>query len=201
MKKLIVYPLFSKIMGESQEAYKITDDELDFIKNLERREDGNNTVTKNSFILELPKLKKLKIWIQENIDTYFYNVFKIKNINKIYITQSWSNITKRGQSHHFHNHPNSVLSGVMHFDDDDADLTFHTHESPFIFDFSHSELDQFNSTNYSFPTKKNKLFLFSSKIDHEVKMQTKDKDRMSLSFNTWVKGLVGEDQKKTLTEI
>jgi uncharacterized protein (TIGR02466 family) len=200
--KISVFSLFPKVLGVSNESYKINEDELSFIKNLERRIISTNLVTYNQNILDLPELKNLKSWLQENINVYFFDVLQIKNIDEIYITQSWSNITEKGQNHNLHHHQNSIVSGVMHFDDNDSNLNFYSEdETPYLFDFSYKSRNEFNSSCWSFPTQKNKLFLFPSKLYHNVHTQIKNSDRISLAFNTWIKGFVGEEDNSNLLKI
>ena len=108
---MISVPLFYIPFCISSETYNISNIELNFIKNLKRISTQNNYVTENQYILELPELSNLKKWIQKNIDIYFFEFLKVKDIDEIYITQSWSNITQYKQNHHSHSHPNSVISG------------------------------------------------------------------------------------------
>ena len=46
------------------------------------------------------------------MSNYIENIVEIKN--KFVMTQSWSTITKKGESHHAHNHPNSMFSLVFY---------------------------------------------------------------------------------------
>tara|TARA_B110000285_G_scaffold232062_1_gene302248 strand:- start:105 stop:716 length:612 start_codon:yes stop_codon:yes gene_type:complete len=202
MNEMTILPLFSKHVAISGDTYNMSEEELDFIKNLKRIENIDyNSVTENQYILELPELKNLKKWIQENVEAYFYKFLKVDDIEKIYITQSWSNLSKKGQKHHTHNHPNSVISGVMHFDDNDSNLNFYSDDLPYFFSFNHKEYDIYNSQKWSWPTKKYNLFLFPSKLKHDVDIQRKETDRISLSFNTWVSGIVGIKNESTLLEL
>ena len=110
MNEMTILPLFSKHVAISGDTYNMSEEELDFIKNLKRIENIDyNSVTENQYILELPELKNLKKWIQENVEAYFYKFLKVDDIEKIYITQSWSNLSKKGQKHHTHNHPNDNI--------------------------------------------------------------------------------------------
>ncbi len=202
MQTLISVPLFSTPVCVSNEKYKINTTELNFIKNLKRRNSGeNNTVTENQYILNLPELNNLKKWIEKYVQTYFFEFLKVKDIDEIYITQSWSNITKQGKNHPVHNHPNSIVSGVMHFDDDDSNLNFYSIHKHFPLDFNYKEYTPVNSQRWSCPTMKYKLFLFPSSINHDVDIQKIKRDRISLSFNTWIKGTVGSKGASTLLQI
>lgn len=198
---LSVTPLFSYPVCRVEEPYKTGSSELNFIKNLKYYNSENNKISVNKNILDLPELLNLKIWIQENINYYFFNLLKAKDIEKIYITQSWSNITEKGESHHEHLHPNSIISGVLHFDNDDSSINFHNPSLPFCLDFNVFEHNVFNSTLWKFPTKKNGLILFPSSLRHSVSTQKIQRNRVSLSFNTWIKGKAGSENYSTLLEI
>tara|TARA_R110000787_G_scaffold98222_1_gene202152 strand:+ start:51 stop:662 length:612 start_codon:yes stop_codon:yes gene_type:complete len=202
VQTLISVPLFPIPVCISSEVYNMSSVELNFIKNLKRKDSNeSNTVTENQYILELPELNNLKKWIQEYINKYFFEFLKIKDIDEVYITQSWSNITKKGKNHPRHNHPNSVVSGVMHFEDDDSNLNFYSSNNHFPFEFNYKEYDPFNSKSWSWPTKKYNLFLFPSTINHDVDTQKINRDRISLSFNTWIKGTVGDESISSLLKI
>jgi hypothetical protein len=89
----------------------------------------------------------------------------------------------------------------MHFDDNDSNLNFYSDDLPYFFSFNHKEYDIYNSQKWSWPTKKYNLFLFPSKLKHDVDIQRKETDRISLSFNTWVSGIVGIKNESTLLEL
>tara|TARA_R110000823_G_C15868025_1_gene493881 strand:+ start:39 stop:647 length:609 start_codon:yes stop_codon:yes gene_type:complete len=201
MQTLISVPLFSVPVCISSEVYNMSSVEFNFIKNLKKIKNIKNFITENRYILNFPELSNLKKWIQKNIDIYFFEFLKIKDVDEIYITQSWSNITQYKQSHQYHKHANSVISGVMHFDDDDAKLNFFSNKNIFPLDFNYKERTMYNSERWSWPTKKYSLFLFPSTLNHSVDTQEINRDRISLSFNTWVRGTVGNESSSTLLQI
>ena len=47
------------------------------------------------------------------------------------------------------------------------------------------------------PMKKGELILFPSNLQHSVPANQSDEDRISLSFNTWIKGDIGDKEKLT----
>jgi len=94
------------------------------------------------------------------------------------------------QEHPVHTHDNSIISGVLHLNDDDANLNFYSHKKHFLLDFNYKEYNMCNTNCWSSPTKKGNLFLFPSQLNHGVDNQKIKRDRISLSFNTWVKGSV-----------
>ena len=55
MNEMTILPLFSKHVAISGDTYNMSEEELDFIKNLKRIENIDyNSVTENQYILELP---------------------------------------------------------------------------------------------------------------------------------------------------
>ena len=57
--------------------------------------------------------------------------------------------------------------------------------------------NSFNGAMVFFPMNKGEMILFPSWLRHGVPTNTKDNVRISLSFNTWAKGDLGD--KETLT--
>jgi len=45
--------------------------------------------------------------------------------------------------------------------------------------------------------KKGELILFPSNIQHSVPVNQSDEERISLSFNTWIKGNMGKEKMLT----
>jgi uncharacterized protein (TIGR02466 family) len=198
---LTVLPLFSCPITLVEEIYDMSEFELNFIKNLKQSDCSTNTVSENKNILDLPELNNLKKWIEDKINFYFFNFLKVSNLNKIYLTQSWSNITKKGQSHPKHVHPNSIISGVLHFNDGDSPINFYSPQEHYPLSFNFKEYNLFNSVKWDWPTKKYGLLIFPSKVRHGVETQKIERDRVSVSFNTWIKGVVGEEDITTLLEV
>ncbi len=159
-----------------------------------------NASSLNKYIFNMGELKTIKQFCEEHIKNYVKEVIKPKDEIDCYITQSWLSITKPGESHHGHNHPNSIISGVFYIATVEEDnITFY---NPNVFIKSirilSLEYTEWNSTSWSFPVNNNKLILFPSWLEHEVKVNEKaTTDRISLSFNTFVKGTLGEREEAT----
>jgi hypothetical protein len=62
--------------------------------------------------MSLSGVKSLKDYCQKQVDHYAYNVLKLNNTQKFYITQSWGNLNAPQTHHHSHSHLNSVFSAV-----------------------------------------------------------------------------------------
>jgi uncharacterized protein (TIGR02466 family) len=163
----------------------------------------NNSTTTNSYIFN-SKLKDIKQFCEQHIKIYVEQVINptAEDLD-FYITQSWLNITKLGGSHHNHCHPNSIISGVFYIsaeEDDTITLADPNFKAKQMILFDHKENNIWNSLNWIFPVNSNELILFPSWLNHEVKPNKKaTTDRISLSFNTFVSGRLGD--KIQLTEL
>ena len=163
-----------------------------------------NTTTNNSYIFDT-KLKKIKEFCKEHINTYLEKLISPEKEIDLYITQSWINVNKPGESHHLHNHPNSIISGVYYVatgEPEEDRIHFHdptTHMKERM-EFDIKEYNFWNSTTWFIPVEKNNLILFPSWLPHSVeKNENATIDRISISFNTFVRGKLGE--KNHLNEL
>ena len=189
--------LFPVALGSTELDRELTKEELDFFKRTQESKDRvtnhGNTHTNDHYILDNPELSELKKNLTEKVNLYFRDVYKIDEDIKIYITISWVNYTETGEYHHSHNHPNSVISGVYYIETDESDtITFST---PWLnkltMYMNPTEYNQWNSEEWWYPTRKNTLLLFPSKLTHHVDQVKSDKTRISLAFNTFIKGKIG----------
>ena len=165
------------------------------------RNSGNST-SNNAYIF-YGKLGKIKQFCEQQIKIYVNETINPKEELDFYITQSWLNITKPGEYHHEHSHANSIISGVFYIstEEDDkfavADPNFKIKD---ILKFEPKMFNMWNSNNWIFPVNNNELILFPSWLDHGVNPNKEaTTDRISLSFNTFVKGTLG--LRKDLTEL
>jgi|TARA_R110000803_G_C11849585_1_gene305701 uncharacterized protein (TIGR02466 family) len=188
-----VDPIFSYPIMLSTNEFNLDDQKLKYILELERKQNFSNFISKNKYVLNDEMLIELKDWILNHLNMYFKDLMKYVDA-EIYITQSWINYTNFKQSHHRHNHGNSLISGVFYFDEGNTPIVFTDPINKFPLKINKSESNLFNDSQISYNTRKNQLMLFPSLLDHEVGVQDTEKIRMSLSFNTWVKGIIGRDE-------
>jgi uncharacterized protein (TIGR02466 family) len=196
MEKALVKGIFPIPIYYNSITRNFTNKELDIISKLETHKNEGNLTSQNNFILD-NKLKLLKKEILKHINFYFDNVLLAKDV-KPYITQSWVNYTKLGQYHHKHTHPNSLVSGVLYINADEKNdaINFHKEKNNEI-QIQTKESNFFNSSNFILPVKTNDLVLFPSSLFHSVHYKTGFNLRVSLAFNVYVKGILGN--KKELT--
>lgn len=146
-------------------------------------------------------LLKFKHRLEKILNEFFKEVYKPKDNVKIYITQSWLNITKKDMYHHVHYHPNSFLSGVFYISALEKDcIEFYISnqmQDSFIKTFDVSSYGSFNSPLIWFPVEDSLLTIFPSYLQHGVPVNNTNKDRVSLSFNTFLKGTLGSKERAT----
>lgn len=159
-----------------------------------------NYFSEDNFILNKPSLKKLKNEILLNIDSYINNVIcPIKKID-FYITQSWINYSRKTEYHHEHSHPNSFISGVFYIkaNKENDEIVF-TNEKNKIWDLPAKHHNIFNSYYWRIPVEDGLLVLFPSDLKHSVSIKKQNNLRISLAFNVFIKGELGD--KKSLTYV
>jgi uncharacterized protein (TIGR02466 family) len=168
-----------------------TEDELTYINSLTYRLNygGGNVTSEDDNVLD--KLPSLKDQVQHHLNNYVKDIINPETEFSFYVTQSWVNKNKKGTRHTQHLHTNSILSGVYYLSDDPEEISFFK-----FFDFLEmfsirpKDYTPYNYNQFTFKPSKNKLILFPSILRHSVR-ETKDKERMSLAFNTFFKGAFG----------
>ena len=181
--------------------------ELEWIRTREyrNRKSNDNIVSENitynrqsedTFILDNPEMSKIRSFIQLKLDEFARNI--LNSPSKLVITQSWTNCNGKNESHHEHKHPNSMISGVWYpqINEQLPPITFRRLEQRDIA-LQHDGFNLFNSASYMLPLKKGELILFPSSLSHSVPPNLSDEERISLSFNTWAKGNLGNEKSLT----
>jgi uncharacterized protein (TIGR02466 family) len=193
---LITHSLFPTAVSFFQYD-AITEKETKFLTEQETRSNQGNTTSIDNNILENKEMKKLKQFIEKSLKEYLQNIYVPKNNVEPYITQSWCNYTKEGQFHHKHAHPNSFVSGVFYVQADKTKDKIYFYKDDYQrIDLPAKEYNPFNSKSWWFETGTNDLVIFPSNLTHMVE-KVVGKERISLSFNTFLKGYIGEDLELT----
>ncbi len=199
--KNAIYLLFPYPVMICAENYQFTSSEKKYISELEMIDNIGNLMSKNDKILDSKELTNLKLFIDEKIFIFKKKLLHMKDENELYITQSWVINSNPKQYHPKHKHPNSVISGVMFFDENNDEslppIRFHRTLEMFPLDFEFDNLNESNADCRSFETVQGSLILFPSLLEHDVEKNSSDRVRTSISFNTYVRGVVGSREKLT----
>ena len=153
---------------------------------------GNSTTEDHNIFNN--RLEKIKRFCELHLDNYIKQIIVPNKKINLYITQSWLNVTKPNEFHHEHFHQNSIISGVFYVSTVENDsITFFDPNSKIknLIKITTNEYNPFNSTDMTFSVKDNQLILFPSWMNHSVQANKSTKDRISISFNTFVRGSIG----------
>lgn len=170
--------------------------EMNFAYTAQLRKNVSNQSTVETYVLQKPIFKELNSWIETKAKEFFYNIYKPSGQVELYITQSWINHSQIGEEHHVHSHPNSIVSGVFYLDADPKldKITFVRTITKDI-DIIPVEYNIFNSNSWFYNVGVGQLVIFPSNLKHTVEKVEPSpirKTRISLSFNTFVKGKIND---------
>jgi|TARA_B110000858_G_scaffold190970_1_gene239645 uncharacterized protein (TIGR02466 family) len=197
MKKPIIESLFSIPIYTTKIDRGFTKQELQFVNEQKKHCHNNegNINTNDHYILNQKQFKNIKKFLDKHCKNYLDTIICPKDNIELYITQSWLNYTEANQYHHKHEHPNSVVSGVLYFDSDiKNDKIIFSHSkgyqqiSPKI---DNKKFNLWNSGTWFFPVETGDLYMFPSSTTHQVDTKQGTNTRISLAFNTFYKGTIG----------
>jgi len=201
MKEPIIQNLFPTPIYMSNIDRTFTKQELQFLKQQKNHYTKNtgNISTKDNYILNRKEFKNIKEFLDQCCKDYLERIISPKNNIELYITQSWLNYTEENEYHHTHEHPNSVVSGVLYFDCDKENdkIKF---SNPRGYQQIKPEIDKYNIWNshtWWFPVETGQLLMFPSSTTHQVDTKQGTNTRTSLAFNTFYKGTIGSNSDLT----
>ena len=195
-----LYHLFPEPIYFSNLGRKLSKEEFEIITKYKKEtcENAGNTTSLDNYVLENKALNNLKKDLHTKVIDYFSEVVCTNDSIIPYITQSWINYTEANQFHHRHNHPNSYVSGVFYINTDkEVDkIRF------FKDDFKRIELEckkfnEFNATSWDTAVETGDVILFPSTLVHGVDPKQGTNLRLSLSFNVFLKGKLGNNLELT----
>lgn len=194
-----VFTLFPTAVGKFTLDREFTKQELKFVEEAERRPNMGNQTSVNNYVLKEKPMKKLGDFLLESANKYFSEVYRPKDNVKLYITQSWLNYTERGGYHHKHAHPNSYISGVFYVNADPTKdkIFFYGREEYKQIKLEPTDYNLYNSESWWLEAGAGVLYLFPSSLTHMVPTIDHEETRISLSFNTFLKGTIGENSNLT----
>jgi len=198
-----IHPLFPEPVYFSKLERALTKEELKIINKQQektRKNDGNTT-SKDSYVLENKTLKNLKKDLHTKVMDYFSEVVCTDSSIIPYITQSWISYTETNQFHHRHFHPNSYVSGVFYIaaQKEVDSITFYKANADETIKLEVTKYNIFNAKSWWYPVNTGDIILFPSSLEHGVDKKKGTNTRISLSFNVFIKGKIGENA--ILTEL
>ena len=201
--KPIIHSIFPTPIYTTKMNRAFTKQELQFVKKQKKHCINNkgNINTKDNYILNRKQFKNIKKFLDKCCKDYLDTIICPKNNVELYITQSWLNYTEANQYHHRHEHPNSVVSGVLYFDSDiKNDKILFTSSKGYQQikpEIDNTKWNLWNSGTWFFSVETGNLFMFPSSTTHQVETKKGTNTRISLAFNTFYKGTVGSNSELT----
>jgi uncharacterized protein (TIGR02466 family) len=191
LSMVLIHALFATPVYVTELSRKLTSKETNFKKIKQIKNYGNHK-SNDSYILNTKQFSSIKKELDIAIKDYFNKIISPKNKITPYITQSWLNYTDTNEHHHKHNHPNSLVSGILYLNANEKfdKVEFYKDDynmiKPEIKNFNF-----FNSESWWLPVKTGQIMLFPSSLSHSVSIKKGTNTRVSLAFNVFIKGGVG----------
>ena len=203
MKEAVIQGIFPTPIYFSKLNRKITPTELKFVEKNKKDFYKNigNTTSNDNYVLNKKEFKNIKKELNLIIEDYFNKIILSSNNITPYITQSWLNYTETNQHHHRHQHQNSLVSGVFYINcNEEFDkIKFFKDYAYKTIQLETKEFNVWNSESWWFPVKTGDVILFPSSLSHMVETKEGNNTRISLAFNVFIKGKIGNN--KLLTEL
>jgi len=203
-----IHGLFPTPVLKTSIRRAFTEDEEKFFRDGANKVYHNtgNHFTKNTNVLNDPTFLEIHKFILRKLGDFAYLTYKPKDKINIYVTQSWINYTNVNEFHHQHSHPNSFLSGVLYLQtESERDQILFHREGYRTFRINEKNNDDLNADSWFFKVETGDLVIFPSYLEHSVKHikdeSEKDKTRISLAFNTFIKGDLGTEEGLTKLKI
>lgn len=194
---MIVNNLFPYAVAKHQIGREFTAEEMDFVVKQSTSPNLGNKTSTNYYILKDDTFSEIRKFLQQSVDDYVKAIYAPKENVTVRITQSWLNYSKPGQWHHKHRHPNSFVSGVLYLKAlKEKDKVFFYKEQYETLKLSTQNWNIYNSDSWWFEIGVGDLFLFPSSLMHGVE-PVKEQERISLAFNTFPVGYLGQEEELT----
>jgi uncharacterized protein (TIGR02466 family) len=201
-----IQPLFPSALYISNLERNLTQEEKEFIssnKNKVYKNQGGNSTSQDTYILKNEKMKNLKKNLEDRVNDYFEKIICTTDAVKPYITQSWLNFNNINEYHHQHYHENSLISGVFYVQclENEDSIKF-LKNKPNIIEFTNfKNYNLYNSGQWEISIRPGLIVLFPSSITHKVDLNKNNHTRISLAFNVFVTGTLGDKARLTQLEV
>jgi len=183
--------LFPVPMLEAELGRDYTEEELNYVYSLKRKNIIGNELSVESEILNAPEMSNIKEWLENVVNTFLQSTHNPRDGVGLRITQSWASFSDQWQYHHDHKHSNSFYSGVLYIDARDDKIMFTNPNRLFplfVQPKSPEYYTMHNSETWWVPATTGKLVIFPSLLVHGVPAVQEGYTRVSIAFNTFPTG-------------
>jgi uncharacterized protein (TIGR02466 family) len=204
MNKRMIYPLFSAPVYVNNVGDFDRPDlqSLDYSSTIPTGGSYNFLSSVDKNVLDRPEFKDVHDIVMTEVNLYAREILGVGSGIEFYVTNSWINIHRRGQSAGSHVHHNSLISGVLYLKVTEAsgDLVFHRDvlslvPFPPALDLDMDSFNIYNCKSWGYRPKTNDICLFPSVVMHSADPNESDEERWCLAFNVFVRGHIGSLHK------
>jgi hypothetical protein len=157
---------------------------LEVVKKLSYMQNAYNKITEKSSTERNEKdsltnnldLKNLHVWIQACLDELAEKTFHCK----FEISHSWANRNEKGEWHPEHNHPLSIISGILYLTSSKSGNTWFKYKST---KWNQMFLSYANDHYHLENAEAGKLIFFPSLVAHGVSENQDDESRYTLAID------------------
>lgn len=177
---------------------EFTEREFDYFRRVRQQTCPNvdNARSIDTHVLDSVELRPLRSIIEPHVQDFCRKTITTSGKVKFFITQSWINYTLKGQSHHRHCHTNSLVSGVLYISavkEVDRICFYRPPVTGIAVD--NDNRNWYNADSWAFNVGVGDMLLFPSSLSHGVERTVGEHTRISLSFNVFLKGQLGSDDR------
>jgi len=202
-----VVPLFSKVFYLKKlnlNTNKIIDlMDLDFHKSGSKNMSNIKDISLQSNVKSVLNQKKFK-YLKDILIKEFniYNNEVLHYSNEFKITTSWFTKSLTDQKSDYHNHCNSMISGILYLNTDEKSggVSFENFENV-RFKLIPKKYNIYNCLEYTFKPSNGLLIFFPSEVYHKILNNNSNIIRYSLAFNLIPVGPIGDKNSDSFINI
>ena len=187
--------IFPTPLMRSNIGRDFTDNERNFLHKLPAapHEKFSYIRSADTRVLDAPEMQAIRSIVSLHVNEYARKVISAHPRHEFYITQSWVNYLQPGLSIDRHMHSNSLISGVLYIQAKrEVDRVCFYRNSFAQILVSADQFNIYNALSVCCPVGVGDLIFFPSALFHDVGPTTGSHTRVSLAFNAFVRGEIGD---------
>ena len=198
----MITPFHGLPISKEETDFRLNKDEFNFVLNKTKYRDSTSSsggvkLSEDTNILWGEQMSRVSNFITDKVLSFTDNVLEIED--EFSMSQSWSTINYKSNSHHEHNHPNTILSCVYYAQASSGDFCIKLPQSRiqegFNFSYKIKQQNSFNSAIWSCTVKTGDLIIFPGHLNHYSLPNNSDEPRIMIGSNFFIEGLIGEEEK------
>jgi uncharacterized protein (TIGR02466 family) len=209
LEQVNLIPSFPTPIAIIKIGRSFTKSETDCFQNIPMRkfEKGmTNHQSRDSYLFDTfaEELKDIKNFCERQLKSYLEEIEGVDtDLAGLRITQSWLGKTKPGENLHLHTHSNSYLSATLYIQCLPND-SIHFEKYPLCGSYNNlvfptKKITMWNASGFNQNVTEGDMIIFPSWVMHQVNVnETKDKERISLTFDTFPIGEMGNSESTQL---